>query len=234
MKWEEHLEQLNRDDEEYEAVSSVRQTELENLEYNKNDMSKEDYQKWLDEINDITDANSAERYLKKHNLMDYNSDFMEEYGEPKEYEEKLQNHLADWSYEYNKEHPDTFRRYEWNRSMNSLYFYNKKGEKIRISTHEGNYNNGSNIHDYRVDRVEVIPSLIEDGRYGRDYSFETDQKTFWNSAGSLPDFAQTPKTIIPYDQLKNYKNQEDTFEADEDRQEEDSNNLSKKEIRKYE
>lgn len=230
MKWQKHLEQLNRDDEEYEAVSSVRQTELENLAYNKDSMSKEDYQAWLNEINDITDAASAERYLKNHNLMDYNADFMEEYGEQKEYEEKLQNHLADWSYEYSNEHPDTFRRYEWNRDMTSLYFYNKQGQKIRISTHEGNYNNGSNIHDYRVESVADIPDIIESGHYGKDYSFETSQKTMWNGNGSLLDIYQTPQQIISYDELKNYKNQEDTFEADEDRQEEDN----KKEILKYE
>jgi hypothetical protein len=70
---------------------------------------------------------------------------------------------------------------------------------------------------------------LENGKFG---SLRSEEHSRLKSGGS--NLYETPKTIIPYDELKNYKNQEDTFEADEDRQEEYSNNLSKKDIKKYE
>jgi hypothetical protein len=90
------------------------------------------------------------------------------------------------------------------------------------------------VNDYndipsKVEEIIDGKANLEKGKFG---SLRSEEHSRLKTGGS--NLYETPKTIIPYDELKNYKNQEDTFQADEDRQEEDSNNLSKKDILKYE
>lgn len=254
MKWEEHL---NKIDEEYPLVDPE-QVGINNYldsmtgwdmgvetREQADQKVKEDLGKlgWLGKDGSYSLSNLYRRYEDSSGAWKDEDEFIDYYSgndETKENREfATQREMDDWLNETSNDHPDKFRRAELNKNHNSLYFYDKDGNKHRVSTHLANTNNGENVYDWMVNDISDIPSKAEeiidgkvdlqDGKFGNLRSKENSRL---KTGGS--NLYETPKKIIPYDTLKNYKNQEDTFDADEDRQEEDSNNLSKKDILKYE
>lgn len=254
MKWEEHL---NKIDEKYpledpdqiginhylDAMTGW-DIGVENREQADKKV-KEDLGKlgWLRKDGSYSLSDLYRKYEDSSGAWKDEDEFIDYYSGNDDIKEKrefaTQQEMDDWLDETSEEHPDTFRRAELNKNYNSLYFYDKDGNKHRVSTHLANTNNGENVYDWMVNDISDIPSKAEeiidgkvdlkDGKFG---NLRSEEHSRLKNGGS--NLYETPKTIIPYDQLKNYKNQEDTFKADEDRQEEDSNNLSKKEILKYE
>ena len=254
MKWQDHLDKI---DEEYPLVDPDTIGINNYLDFMTSwDMGmetreqadqkvKEDLGKlgWLRKDGSYSLSDLYRKYEDSGGAWKDEDEFIDYYSGNDEMKENrefaTQGEMDKWLNETSEEHPDMFRRAEFNKNHNSLYFYDKDGNKHRVSTHLANTNNGENVYDWMVDDYNDIPSKAEeiiDGKANLDNgkfgSLRSVEHSRLKSGGS--NLYETPKTIIPYDQLKNYKNQEDTFEADEDRQEEDSNNLSKKEITKYE
>ena len=251
MKWEDHLNKINtkypsEDDLEKEAFENWKE---QFLSYFDDDERPQKEKEVEDRVSDLDDVwihyeSSSGAWRDEDEFRENYMPISSSYGgydfsveEEKQFD--LDREKDKWLNETSEEHPDMFRRAEFNKNHNSLYFYDKDGNKHRVSTHLANTNNGENVYDWMVDDYNDIPSKAEeiiDGKANLDNgkfgSLRSVEHSRLKSGGS--NLYETPKTIIPYDQLKNYKNQEDTFEADEDRQEEDSNNLSKKEITKYE
>lgn len=253
MKWQDHLDKI---DEEYPLVDDEQvgiNNYLDNrVEWGFGDtreeadkIVKEDLDKlgWLRKDGSYSLSDLYRRYEDGYGSWKDEDEFIDSYkgnSDTKEDREfATQREMDDWLNETSNDNPDKFRRAELNKNHNSLYFYDKDGNKHRVSTHLANTNNGENVYDWMVNDISDIPSKAEeiidgkadltDGKFGNLRSKE--HSRLKNGGSNL---YETPKKIIPYDELKNYKNQEDTFEADEDRQEEDNNNLSKKEILKYE
>lgn len=248
MKWEDHLDKIEK---QYPSQEDLEKEAFENWkdQFLYGDDGTLEKQLQDDKIRDLDDVwqkyeSSSGSFRDEDEFRETYMPIADSYGgvdfsveEEKQYD--IDREKDKWLNETSEEHPDTFRRAEFNKNKNSLYFYDKDGNKHRVSTHLANTNNGENVYDWMVDNYNDIPSKAEeiiDGKAnletGKFGSLRSAEHSRLKTGGS--NLYETPKTIIPYDELKNYKNKEDTFEADEDRQEEDSNNLSKKEILKYE
>lgn len=248
MKWQDHLDKIVK---KYPSQNDLEKEAFENWKYDflYGDDGTLEKQLKDDRITDLNDV--WRKYESSSGSFRDEDEFRENYmpisssfggydftvEEQKQYD--IDREKDKWLNETSEEHPDTFRRAEFNKNKNSLYFYDKDGNKHRVSTHLANTNNGENVYDWMVDDYNDIPSKaeeiidgkvnLENGKFG---NLRSEEHSRLKSGGS--NLYETPKNIIPYDELKNYKNQEDTFEGDEDRQEEDSNNLSKQDIKKYE
>ena len=145
----------------------------------------------------------------------------------------------DWLDEMQTFHPDNFRRAQWNKNKNSIYWYDKDGNKHRASTHLANTANGENVYDWIVKsgNDEDIPYKVEDVVNGKAKLEDGERGDMMSRAHSAlktggSNQNETPAHIIPYSEVGNY---EDSFDGDEEREEDkrNSDELTKREIKTF-
>ena len=181
--------------------------------YSEDDSIRNDYDDYDDFINDYSDID----YQGRKDALELNKDF--------------------WLEDMQKEHPDNFRRAQWNKNKDSIYWYDKDGNKHRASTHASNTANGAQVYEWQVDNRDELPSKVEDIVVNHLVSGESKLRSLQSQekgkyATHASNLSATDAHIIPYSEVGKY---EDSFDGDEEREEDkrNSDELTKRDIKTF-
>ena len=252
MSWQAYMDEIDENfkDEnelEKEAFENWKEQHLNNFYGDE----REDAEKELEDkgISDLSDAwkhyESAGGAFRDYD--DFKENYMPithsyggmDFSEIDDRDSAIDQAKDDWLDEMQTVHPDNFRRAQWNKNKNSIYWYDKDGNKHRASTHLANTVNGENVYDwivksgndedipYQVEDVVNGKAKLEDGELG---SMQSKAHSALNTGGSNQN--ETPSHIIPYSQVGDY---EDSFDGDEEREEDKmkSDELTKRDIKTF-